>query len=74
MAAVRITLGLLWLSNLGWKIPPNFGQGTEGGLYLYVTDAVSHPVLPPYSWVIEHLLAAASFDDGGVVVGDDGLG
>ena len=56
MAAVRVTLGLLWLSNLGWKIPPNFGQGTAGGLYLYVTDAVSHPVLPPYSWVIEHFV------------------
>jgi len=56
MAVVRVTLGLLWLSNLGWKTPPNFGQGTADGLYTYVADAVSHPVLPPYSWVIEHLV------------------
>ncbi len=57
MAAVRVTLGLMWLSNLGWKTPPNFGKGAgEEGLYTYVADAVSHPVLPPYSWVIEHLV------------------
>jgi len=57
MAVVRVTLGLMWLSNLGWKRPPDFGEGPAPyGLYTFVADAVSHPVLPPYSWVIEHLV------------------
>ena len=56
MAGVRVTLGLMWLSNLGWKIPPTFGKGSDGGLYTYVTDAVSHPVFPPYSWLVEQLI------------------
>ncbi len=57
IAVVRVTLGLMWLSNLGWKTPPDFGKGPPAyGLYTFVAGAVSHPVLPPYSWVIEQLV------------------
>ncbi len=54
MAVIRIGVGLMWLSNINWKTPPNFGSDTGGGLYRYTQDAVSHPVFPPYSWVVEH--------------------
>ena len=48
LAIVRIGVGLLWLQNVGWKTPPNFGRGDPpGGLYLSASYAVSHEVLRP---------------------------
>lgn len=54
MAVIRIGVGLMWLSNINWKTPPNFGSDSGRGLYGFTKDAVSHPVFPPYSWVVEH--------------------
>jgi thiosulfate dehydrogenase [quinone] large subunit len=48
-AAVRISVGVMWLANSGWKTPPDFGA-----LYNYTKGAVDHPILPPYSWLVEH--------------------
>jgi thiosulfate dehydrogenase [quinone] large subunit len=54
---VRIGVGLLWLQNAGWKTPPDFGRGDPpGGLYLSASYAVSHQVLPPYAWLMEHVV------------------
>src|SRR4029453_12875849 len=40
LAIVRIGVGLLWLQNVGWKTPPNFGRGNPpGGLYLSASYA-----------------------------------
>ena len=52
--ALRVLLGLLWLYNLAWKRPPDFGQNAFNDLYLFTSYAVSHPVFPPYAWVVEH--------------------
>ena len=54
--AVRIMLGFLWLWNVNWKVPPDFGESQGGGLYKYTEYAVTHPVFPPYSWLVEHLI------------------
>lgn len=54
MAVIRIVVGLMWLSNINWKTPPNFGSDTGGGLYGYTNDAITHPVFAPYSWVVKH--------------------
>ncbi len=51
--AARWLLGLMWLSNVNWKVPPNFG-----GLLNYVQAGVDHPVLPGSAWVFEHLVLA----------------
>ena len=57
IAMVRIGVALLWLQNLSWKTPPDFGQGDQpGGLYLSTTYAVSHEVLHPYAWLVERLV------------------
>jgi hypothetical protein len=53
---LRITIGLLWLYNVSWKRAPDFGQEAENGLYKFTKLAVEHPVFPPYSWVVEHLV------------------
>lgn len=55
-AALRVLLGLMWLYNVSWKQAPDFGQDAGNGLFKFTSYAVSHPVLPPYSWVVEHLV------------------
>ncbi len=56
LAGLRIVIGLLWLYNVVWKLPPDFGKSGGNGLYGFTRDAVDHPVFPPYSWVVEHLV------------------
>jgi len=56
LAAFRILLGLMWLYNVSWKRPPDFGKDAGNGLYRFSSYAVSDPVLPPFSWVVEHLV------------------
>src|SRR5262245_30073272 len=56
MAAIRLAVGVLWLTNTRWKTPPDFGEVGGGGLYGFTADAVSHPVLGPYSWLVEHVV------------------
>ncbi|MEJ7771018.1 MAG: hypothetical protein WKF51_03900 [Geodermatophilaceae bacterium] len=29
-AGLRVTAGLLWLSNVSWKTPPDFGRSADG--------------------------------------------
>lgn len=56
MPLVRMLVGVMWLFNTAWKVPPNFGQADESGLFVFTSYAVSHPVFPPYSWVVENLV------------------
>ncbi|HKJ11111.1 MAG TPA: hypothetical protein VJ976_01835 [Ornithinimicrobium sp.] len=53
---LRITVGLMWLYNVAWKRPPDFGEDSGSGLYGFTELAVEHPVFPPYSWVVEHIV------------------
>ena len=55
-AALRILAGLLWLYNVSWKRPPDFGKDSGNGLYGFTQDAVDHPVLPPFSWLVETIV------------------
>jgi len=54
--ALRLTLGLLWTANVGWKAPPDFGQARRAGLYAFTRDAIDHEVLAPYAWVVRHVV------------------
>jgi hypothetical protein len=58
-ACLRILVGLLWLYNLSWKRAPDFGQEAGNGLFKFTSYAISHPVFPPYSWVVEHVVLKA---------------
>jgi uncharacterized membrane protein YphA (DoxX/SURF4 family) len=53
---VRIAVGLMWLANLEWKRPPDFGLNQKNGLYKYVDGAVSHPVNAQFAWFIKHVV------------------
>jgi thiosulfate dehydrogenase [quinone] large subunit len=50
-------VGLLWLQNVGWKTPPDFGRGDPpAGLYRFTGYAVSHEVFPPYAWLVDRVV------------------
>ncbi|WP_375154225.1 Rv1678 family membrane protein [Rhodococcus opacus] len=56
LTGLRILVGLEWLYNVAWKTPPDFGENSGGGLYEFTRAAVEHPVFPPFSWLVEHLV------------------
>ncbi|GHJ59825.1 hypothetical protein NOK12_23430 [Nocardioides sp. OK12] len=56
LAFLRVTVGLMWLYNVAWKVPADFGRDSGNGLYKFTGFAVDHPVLPPYSWLVENLI------------------
>lgn len=56
LAALRVGVAFLWIQNVGWKEPPDFGKAANGGLYHFTLFAVDKPVLAPYAWFIEHVV------------------
>jgi hypothetical protein len=56
LAGLRILAGLLWLYNVSWKNPPDFGKDSGNGLYGFTVAAVEYPVFPPYSWLVEQVV------------------
>ena len=53
---VRLAVALLWLDNLSWKKPPNFGSNDHSGLYFFTSDAVRYPVFKPFSSLVENVI------------------
>ncbi len=56
IGAMRIVVGLLWLANIEWKRPTDFGLADKNGLYKYVNSAVANPVFGPYKWFVENVV------------------
>ena len=56
---LRWTAALLWLGNLSWKRPPDFGRSSSGcgALCGYVQAGIDHPVLPGSAWLFEHAVS-----------------
>ncbi len=67
-ATLRVLVGLMWLYNVAWKRPPDFGREAGNGLYKFTSYAVSDPVLAPYSWIVEHLVLPAIVPFGWLVL------
>ena len=72
IASARIAAGLLWLANLHWKVPPNFGDDTGGGLYKYTRSAVDNPVWGVWSWITEQVILPNFHLFGWIVILTDG--
>lgn len=72
MASARIAAGLLWLANLHWKVAPNFGDDTGGGLYKYTKSAVENPVWGVWSSITEHVILPNYHLFGWLVILTDG--
>ncbi len=56
IGGVRILAGLLWLANIHWKVPPAFGEDTNGGLYKYSASVLRHSTFAPFRWVTEEII------------------
>jgi thiosulfate dehydrogenase [quinone] large subunit len=56
VAAVRVAVALLWIQNVYWKVPPDFGKRRGADLYRFTKDAVDHPVFAPYAWLVKHVV------------------
>jgi uncharacterized membrane protein YphA (DoxX/SURF4 family) len=55
LAGLRILAGLIWLENLRWKLPPDFGNEHADGLQHYLRLGADHG-LQPFAWVAGELL------------------
>ena len=58
IASVRILVGLLWLANVNWKRPTEFGGNNGSGLARWIDEGIKNPVTPPYAWFLEHVVRA----------------
>jgi len=47
LALVRILAGAIWLLNLGWKLPPDYGRHDARGLHYWLVVARDHAVSSP---------------------------
>lgn len=56
LGGARIVVGLMWLANLHWKVPPGFGESSGGGLYKYSESVTRNSPFAPFSWVTEELV------------------
>lgn len=56
---LRWTAALLWLANVNWKVPPDFGRSTAscGALCRYVQLGVDHPVAPGSAWFFDTIVS-----------------
>jgi thiosulfate dehydrogenase [quinone] large subunit len=56
VGAVRIVMGILWLTNAGWKTPPDFGRPAARGLFRFTSYAVEHEVFAPFAFVVREIV------------------
>jgi thiosulfate dehydrogenase [quinone] large subunit len=56
IGGVRIVVGVLWLTNAGWKTPPDFGRGAGRGLYRFTSFAVEHEVFAPFAFLVREVV------------------
>ena len=47
---------MLWIQNAACKVPPDFGERENTGLYFFTRFAVDYPVFPPYAALIENVV------------------
>ena len=55
LAGLRILVGLIWLENLRWKFPPDFGNDRADGLLHYLRLGADHGI-QPLAWLAGELL------------------
>jgi thiosulfate dehydrogenase (quinone) large subunit len=56
LAGLRILLGLLWLVNLSWKLPPDFGKHDPKGLLYNFRRAQQHALIGPLRSLASNVL------------------
>ncbi len=59
ICALRVGVALMWIQNVAWKVPPDFGEREKTGLFLFTSWAVEFPVFPPFAWGVENVVLPA---------------
>jgi uncharacterized membrane protein YphA (DoxX/SURF4 family) len=54
--AVRILVALMWLANIHWKVPGDFGKTNGGGLYKYAAAGAENSTLGLYRWLSKEII------------------
>src|SRR5436305_9041290 len=47
LSGLRMFMGVLWLANLSWKLPPDFGRDQPRGLVYSFHQAEHHAIVDP---------------------------
>lgn len=56
LAMCRILYGLLWLQQATWKVPPDFGLASNGGLFHWTQELAKYSVLPGHRLFVESVI------------------
>lgn len=56
IGGVRILAGLLWLANVHWKVPGDFGENNGGGLYKYTKSGAANAPFAPFRWLLREIV------------------
>jgi thiosulfate dehydrogenase (quinone) large subunit len=56
LVALRLLMGALWLSNLSWKLPPDFGRDQPRGLMYSFHQAEHHALVEPLRRFVAHVV------------------
>ena len=56
IGGVRIVAALLWIANVHWKVPPDFGKKGGGGLYKYTASGAQNAPFAPFRWLLRELV------------------
>ena len=56
VVGLRILMGVLWLANLSWKLPPDFGRDQPRGLMYSFRQAEQYAIGEPLRWFVRHIV------------------
>ncbi len=56
VACLRILYGILWLQQALWKVPPDFGMASNGGLFYWTREMVKYSFLSPHRLFVESVV------------------
>jgi uncharacterized membrane protein YphA (DoxX/SURF4 family) len=56
VTGLRVLMGVLWLSNLTWKLPPDFGRHDPRGLLYSFHEAQHHAISEPLRRFVAHVV------------------
>lgn len=58
LGLLRAVYGLYWLYAASWKVPPDFGQTTDTGLWYWVSQGIQYPTSASYQAFLEGVVVS----------------
>ena len=54
--SLRMLYGILWLQQVTWKVPPDFGLARKDGLYYWTSEMAKYSLLAPHKFFVESVV------------------